>query len=87
MLGTCLRYDRLRGFGFIAADEPDMPDFFVAPKFITSEKNHRRYLVPGFRVEFTPFDSDGDRPQAHDVRIIARTVVVQRSATAQAVKP
>lgn len=86
MLGTCIRYNRIRGFGFIAPDDQDLPDFFVAPKFITSEKNHRRYLLPGFRVEFTPFGSDGDRPQARDIRIIARTVVVQRSATAAEAK-
>jgi cold shock CspA family protein len=79
MLGTCIRYDRVRAFGFIAPDNEDLPDFFVCPKLIVSEKNHRRYLLPGFRVEFEPFDVEG-RPQARNVRIIARTVVVQRSA-------
>src|ERR1700728_1485910 len=79
MFGTCVKYNRLESYGFIAPDDPSLPDFFACPAFITSEKNHRRFLVPGYRVEFTPFDVEG-RPQAHSIKVIARTVALQRSA-------
>lgn len=85
MLGTVTKYDRVAGYGFIVPDDNTLPDYFVCPSFIVSESKRCRFLLPGWRVEFTPFDLDG-KTQAHDVRIISKTVVIQRSAAAQ-VKP
>jgi cold shock CspA family protein len=78
MLGTCIKYDRIAAYGFIVADEPCLPDFFVIPKFIDADKHHR-FLFPGWRVEFDPVDIDG-KPQAHNVRIISRPIARQVSA-------
>ena len=78
MLGTVAKYDRIGAFGFIVADLPGLPDFFVIPKFIEADRHHR-FLVPGYRVEFDPFDIEG-KPQAHNVRVVSRTVAIQRSA-------
>jgi cold shock CspA family protein len=77
MFGTVIKYDRLKTFGFILPDDPSLPDFFVCPKFITANKS-RRFLMPGWRVEFTPVDIDG-KPQAHDVRVLSTTIAVQLS--------
>lgn len=78
LTGTVSRYDRIAGYGFIISDQPDLPDFFVLPKFIEADRHHR-FLVPGWRVEFEPFDIDG-KPQAHNVRVISRTIAIQRGA-------
>jgi cold shock CspA family protein len=78
MFGTVTMFDRIKGFGFILPDDETLPDFFTAPKFILEPKC-RRFLMAGWRVEFTPFDIEG-KPQAHDVRIISRTIAAQRSA-------
>jgi cold shock CspA family protein len=78
MLGTVTKYNRVRGYGFILPDDETLPDFFVLPKFIVEPKC-RRFLMAGWRVEFDPVDID-DNPQAHNVRIVARTIAIQRSA-------
>jgi cold shock CspA family protein len=78
MLGTVTMFDRVRGFGFILPDDETLPDFFTAPKFILEPKC-RRFLMAGWRVEFSPVDIDG-APQAHGVKIISRTIAAQRSA-------
>jgi len=83
MFGTVTKYDRIRGFGFIVADEPNLPDFFVCAKFIDANK-HRRFLIVGQRVEFTPIDADTDRPVANPVRpIFPVTIAVQRGKAEQ----
>jgi cold shock CspA family protein len=84
MLGTVSRYERLAAYGFIVADDPTLPDFFVIPKYMDADRHHR-FLVAGWRVEFDPYDIDG-KPQAHNVRVVSRTIAVQRSA-ALGVKP
>src|SRR5579862_2337866 len=79
MLGKVIKYDRIAGYGFIVSDQQDdLPDFFVLPKFIEADRHHR-FLVPGWRVEFEPFDIDG-KPQAHHVRVISKTIAIQRGA-------
>ncbi len=75
MLGTVTRYDRLTAIGWILPDDETLPDFFVIPKFMDEDKHHR-FLMAGWRVEFTPFDIEG-KPQAHDVRIISKTIARQ----------
>lgn len=78
MFGTVSVFNRIKRFGFVVPDDPNLPDFFVIPKFIVGEK-HRLFLVPGWRVEFDPIDVEG-KPQAHNVRVISRTIALQRSA-------
>jgi cold shock CspA family protein len=78
MFGTVIKYDRITAVGWILSDDPTLPDFFVIPKFMLEDKRHR-FLMAGWRVEFTPVDPDGN-PQAHDVRIISRPIAIQRSA-------
>jgi len=78
MLGTVTRYNRVEAWGFILPDDETLPDQFVIPKFIVSEP---RFLMPGWRVEFTPVEVDG-RAQAHNVRIISRPIARQFSDSA-----
>jgi cold shock CspA family protein len=78
MFGTVTAFDRIRGYGFVVPDDLNLPDFFVIPKFIVGDKHHR-FLMPGWRVEFDPLDVDG-KPQAHNVKIISKTIAIQRSA-------
>jgi cold shock CspA family protein len=75
LTGTVLRYDRVAAYGWIVADDETLPDFFVIPKFMDADKHHR-FLVPGWRVDFEPFDIDG-KPQAHNVRVISRRIARQ----------
>jgi cold shock CspA family protein len=77
MLGTVCNFNRLSGFGFIAPDDPNAPNFFTCSKFIVAEK-HRRFLFKGWRVEFDfdPATVDID-PVATNVRIISRTIAKQ----------
>jgi cold shock CspA family protein len=78
MLGTVNFYDRIKRFGFIVPDDPTLPDHFVVPKFMLGDK-HQLFLMEGWKVEFDSVDSDG-KPQAHNVRIVSRTIAIQRSA-------
>jgi cold shock CspA family protein len=78
MLGTVLRYDRARSYGFILADDENLPDYFVVPKFILG---NLRFLMAGWRVDFTPAEVDG-KYQAHEVRIIARPIAIQHGEKA-----
>lgn len=81
MLGTTIKYDRVKGYGFILPDDETMPDFFVLPRFIVEHRS-RRFLMAGWRVEFDPVEVDGN-PQAHNVRIITRPIAIQRSIPTQ----
>jgi cold shock CspA family protein len=84
MLGTVSAYYRLKGFGFIVPDDPTLPDFFTAPKFMLLENKHHRFLFSGQRVSFDPTDVE-TRPTAINVRLVKPiTIAVQRR---QAVKP
>jgi|HubBroStandDraft_1064217.scaffolds.fasta_scaffold291667_2 cold shock CspA family protein len=80
MLGTVAKYDRIAAYGWIVADDSSLPDFFVIPKFMDADRHHR-FLMAGWRVDFDPFDIDG-KPQAHNVRVISRTIVRQVSDSA-----
>lgn len=76
MLGTVSKYDRIKSYGFILSDNPDDPDYFVCASFILDKG---RYLAPNWRVEFTPFECEKGF-EAHDVRIVRRTIAAQYSA-------
>ena len=79
MLGTVLRYDRIAAYGFIVPDDNTLPDYFACAKFIISENKHRRFLLPGWRVEFESNDNNG-HPQALNIRVICKTGAIQRGA-------
>lgn len=78
MLGTVSKYDRVRSFGFILADDPEQPDYFVCASFIEGKQ---RFLMPNWRVEFTPVETDKGF-EAHDVKVIQRVIARQIGATA-----
>jgi len=78
MLGTVIKFDRVKGYGFILPDDETLPDFFVLPKFIM-EPRCRRFLFAGWRVEFDAVTIE-ENPQAHNVKILSRPVAIQRSA-------
>ena len=75
MYGTVSKYDRIKSFGFILADDPDQPDFFVCASFIADKQ---RYLMANWRVEFTSVETDKGF-EAHDVHVIQRTIARQVS--------
>jgi cold shock CspA family protein len=75
MQGTTTRYDRVRGYGFIIPDDLTQPDYFVHSKHILEPKG-RRFLMAGWRVEFTPVTAV-EGLQAHEVRILSRTIAIQ----------
>jgi len=77
MFGTVSQFNRLKGYGFIVSDEPTLPDFFTCSKFIEAEK-HRRFFLPGQRVEFTPIDADTDHPIAKPVRIVGSFTIARQ---------
>ncbi len=78
MIGTIVKYDRTKGYGFVMPDDDGVPDHFIIPRFLADVK-HPRFLMNGWRVEFDTFE--GDRGlQAHNVRIVSKTIAVQRSA-------
>ena len=84
MFGQCLKFDRSRGFGFlISAEDPTLPDIFVHHSNIQHTQTwNRRFLLPGFKVEFDLEFENGeeDRPLAKNVRVIPPlTVARQRS--------
>jgi cold shock CspA family protein len=75
MIGTVKTYDRIKSFGFILSDNPDDPDYFVCAPFILDKA---RFLMPNWRVEFTPVETDKGFA-AHDVRVITKTIARQTS--------
>jgi cold shock CspA family protein len=77
MFGTTIKYDRVKGYGFILPDDETLPDFFVLAKCILEPKG-RRWLMAGWRVEFTPVEV-GDGMQAQNVRVLSRPIAIQRS--------
>lgn len=80
MKGTCISYDRARGFGFIVStDNPDLPNFFCHYSDIDAAKQ-MRFLRVGQTVEFEPADIETPRPQAHDVKKFPTAIAVQRGA-------
>ena len=76
MQGTVTKYDRAKSYGFILPDDENLPDYFVVPKFIA---DRMKFLMPGWRVEFTPVEVDG-KFQAHDIHVVSRVIAVQRAA-------
>lgn len=75
MLGTCLHFDRMKGYGFlVSADDPLLPDIFV--HFSDVEQSpvwNRRFLLPGMKVQFDvePDPSDPEnRFRARHIRVV-----------------
>ncbi len=85
MLGTCISYDRTKGFGHILPEDSLFPDVFCHYKEIQKTSVWRRaFLLPGMHVEFDvayePEDVEQDRPRATKVRVLAPiTIAIQRS--------
>lgn len=70
-MGTVVRYDRGRGYGFIAPDDGG-DDVFVHARDVSGEAS----VESGTRVEFTVVD--GERgPRANDVRVVAGPVAME----------
>jgi cold shock CspA family protein len=89
MQGTCIRFDRARGFGFIvSSDDPTLPDIFYFYNDIEHNDHwRRRFLLPGIRVQFDaepePTENDPDRLRAKHVKVIPPiTIAIQRSPAA-----
>jgi len=89
MRGSCTKFDRTKGYGFLLpnpTDDPTMPDVFVhASGLVPTQLWNRRFLLPGFNVEFdVVYDADDvgqDRPRAANVRVVA-PLVIPRQASA-----
>lgn len=81
MFGTTIKYDRIKGYGFILPDDETQPDIFVSAKCILAPKG-RRWLLPGWRVEFTPVAVE-EGLAAENVKIISRPIAIQRSGLPQ----
>ena len=86
MYGTCVKYDRIGRWGFIAPDDLTLPDHFVHASDIVGPKS-QHFLVVGQRVEFDASSDDADRPTAKNVRKFPLTIAVQRSYTPTVTPP
>jgi cold shock CspA family protein len=86
MRGSCTKFDRTKGYGFLLpnpSDDPTMPDVFAhASAIVPNQLWKRRFLLPGFNVEFDVVydtdDVDQDRPRAVNVRVIAPVVIARQ---------
>jgi cold shock CspA family protein len=67
MLGTCLKYYRAKGFGFVIPNDPDGSDHFVHYSEIQAISS-RRFLKDGQPVEFDSVQDDQGRFRAVNVR-------------------
>ncbi|MGA9972321.1 MAG: cold shock domain-containing protein [Candidatus Acidiferrales bacterium] len=67
MQGTVKKYERSGAWGFILADDPNLPDCFVHHSFIQAERR-KKFLNEGDRVEFDYAEDEQGRPQARNVR-------------------
>jgi cold shock CspA family protein len=86
MFGKCLKFHRESGYGFIlSTDDPTLPDIFV--HFSDIQKTqvwNRRFLLPGFKVEFDlEMENGGDeRAFARNVRVIPPLTVARQTSGA-----
>lgn len=76
MTGTVAHFNRARRFGHIIPDDANLPDLFTYWAFLEPPN---RFLVSGWTVEFDPVKLDTDKPQAHHVRVISKTIARQTS--------
>jgi len=89
MRGSCSSYVRNKGYGFLVPnpiDDPLMADVFVhASDIVLTEIWKRKFLLPGFNVEFDvvyePEDVDEERPRAKNVRVVP-PIVISRQVSA-----
>jgi cold shock CspA family protein len=75
--GKIIRFDRVKGYGFIAPD-PGGQDVFVHANDLGVDEN---MLTVDTRVEFEVMNSDRG-PKAYDVRVLGRPTAVATPATA-----
>jgi cold shock CspA family protein len=81
MLGTTIKYDRIKGYGFILPDDETMQDFFVPAKAILAPKG-RHWLMAGWRVEFDIVEVE-EGLAAANVKIISRPIAAQYGVTSK----
>jgi cold shock CspA family protein len=81
MYGTTLKWNRLKGYGFVLADDNTLPDVFVFAKCILGPKG-RRFLMPGWRVEFD-VEEVPEGLAAINLKILTKPIAMQYSATAE----
>ncbi|NBE84489.1 cold-shock protein [Micromonospora rubida] len=79
--GKVVRFDEVRGYGFIAPDDGG-DDVFVHANTVDGDK---WTMVPGVPVEYEAVESDRG-PKALTVRVIGGAPAAERSATAGAVR-
>ncbi|MFF3866366.1 cold-shock protein [Micromonospora sp. NPDC001898] len=79
--GKVVRFDEVRGYGFIAPDDGG-DDVFVHANTVDGDK---WTMVPGVPVEYEAVESDRG-PKALTVRVIGPAPGADRSATAGAVR-
>jgi cold shock CspA family protein len=81
MLGTCVQFTRLRGFGFLmSSEDPTLPDIFCHVSDIEpSPLWRRKFLLPGMKVQFNvesdATEQDPDRLRAKNIQVIAPIVI------------
>jgi cold shock CspA family protein len=85
MRGSCLSFNRTKGYGFLLPNGNDltMPDVFCHFSEIKPSLHWRRkFLLPGmtleFDVQFEPEDLDEGRPRAVNVRVVAPVVIARQ---------
>jgi cold shock CspA family protein len=83
MLGTCLKFNRAKGYGFlISTEDPTLPDIFVHFRDIQHTQTwNRRFLLPGFKVAFDlEFeDAEETRALAKNVRVIPPLTIARQT--------
>jgi cold shock CspA family protein len=87
MLATCIKFDRLRGFGFLLIlDDPTLPDVFCHCSDIEPTTFwRRRFLLPGAKVqcnvESDATEQDPDRLRAKNIQVIAPVMIAAQYST------
>jgi cold shock CspA family protein len=81
MLGTTIKWNRIKGYGFVLPDDAMQPDIFVSATCIQAPRG-RRWLLPGWRVEFDVVEVE-EGLAAENLKILSRPIGAQFSATAE----
>ena len=75
MFGNVKLYVASRGFGFIAADAPALPDLFLHCNDVRLQRHELEdVLLPGTRVEFEIGKGPDGRPRAVKVAVLKATM-------------
>jgi cold shock CspA family protein len=84
MKGTCVRFDRVKRYGFLAPTDETLPDHFVLARDILGPKS-QHFLFVGQPVEFDSVDAEIDRPTAKNVRKFPLAIAAQYGGPAPSV--